>query len=176
VATKASNPTTAAAGRVAQRGPVGNVTTPVPTGSRPAIPKPTGTYVADSFTGDIAATIGGTFALAHDGEPAGLARVTMAMRVPVRKEPPASRRLVGLACWAAVLGILGAILAIRAGVGVMIGAPSWYFPAAAGIGVVGVVLTMGAFVTARARIIPWTLLGLASCALFGAFLATLLAF
>jgi hypothetical protein len=172
-----------------QRGPVdsdvNSATRPVPSGTakvssvptvaRPVIPNPAGTYVADSFTGDIAATIGGTYALAHDGEPAGLARVTMAMREPVRKEPPASRRLVGLAAWAAALGILGGILAIRAGVGILIGAPSWYFPTATAIGVLGVGLTMGAFLSARVRVVPWTLLALASCALFGAFLTTLVA-
>ena len=98
---------------------------------RPCRAKPTGTYVADSFTGDVTATMGGTFALAHDGEPAGLARVTLAMRTPVRKESPAPRRLVGLCAWAAVLGILGAILAIRAAVGVMIGTPAWFLPTAA---------------------------------------------
>ncbi len=134
-----------------------------------------GTYVADSFTGDITATMGGTPALAHDGEPAGLARVTMAMRTPVRKESPAPRRLVGLALWAAALGILGVILALRDAVGLLVGAPSYFLPLITIIGVVGVALTMGAFLTARARIIPWTLLGLASCALGGALIVTLTA-
>ncbi|HEY2795707.1 MAG TPA: hypothetical protein VGJ28_25315 [Micromonosporaceae bacterium] len=142
----------------------------------PAIPKPSGTYVADNFTGDITATMGGTFALAHDGELAGLARVTMAMREPVRKESPAPRRLVGLASWAAVLGILGAILAIRSGVGILVGAPSWFFPTETAIGIIGVCLTMASFLTARERVVPWFLLGLASCALLGAFVTTLVAF
>lgn len=142
---------------------------------RSLISKPAGTYVADSFTGDITATMGGTPALAPDGMPAGLARITMAMKEPVRRESPAPRRLVGLAAWAAALGILGTILAIWAGIGVLVGAPSWFFPTAATFGIVGVGLTMGAFVTARARNIPWTLLGLASCSLLGAFLTTLMA-
>ena len=119
--------------------------------------------------------MGGTPALAHDGEPAGLARVTMAMRTPVRKESPAPRRLVGLALWAAALGILGVILALRDAVGVLVGAPSYFLPLITIIGVVGVALTMGAFLTARARIVPWTLLGLASCALGAALIVTLTA-
>jgi hypothetical protein len=155
---------------VAQRGAA---TANAPVSDRPVVPPARGTYVADSFTGDIAATMGGTFALAHDGEPAGLARVTMAMRTPVRKESPAPRRLVGLALWAAALGILGVILAIRDAIGVLVGAPSYFLPLITVIGVVGVALTMGAFLTARARIVPWTLLGLATCALGGALIATL---
>jgi hypothetical protein len=172
-ATDASNRTMTTPGQAARGEAKRTEMSPAPTVSRPSIPKPTGTYVADSFTGDIAATMGGTFALAHDGEPAGLARVTMAMREPVRKESPAPRRLVGLASWAAILGILGAILAIRDGVGIMIGAPAWFFPTVAAIGIIGVCLTMGAFLTARARTVPWLLLGLASCALLGAFVTTL---
>ncbi len=134
-----------------------------------------GTYVADSFTGDLTATMGGGAVLAHDGEPAGLARVTLAMRPTVRREP-APRQLVGLALWAAALGILGSILAIRDAVGLFLGAPGWFMPTAALIGIVGIGLTMGAFLTARNRILPWTMLGVATCALGAVFLATLLAF
>jgi len=139
-------------------------------------PSGSGTYVADSYTGDISATMGGSPALAQDGQPAGLARVTLAMRQPIRKESPAPRRLVGLALWAAALGILGSILAIRDGIGLIAGAPAWFMPTASIIGIVGVGLTMASFLTARGRLLPWTLLGLASCALLGAFIATLLAF
>jgi hypothetical protein len=146
-----------------------------PTMSRPSIPRPTGTYVADNFTGDVAATMGGTFALAQDGEPAGLARVTMAMREPVRSDSPAPGRLIGLAGWAAALGILGAILAIRAGIGMLVGAPSWFFPTETAIGIVGVGLTMAAFLTARIKNLPWLLLGFASTALFGAFMTSVIA-
>jgi hypothetical protein len=122
-------------------------------------------YVANNFTGDITATMGGTPARAHDGEPAGLARVTLAMRPQVRKDSPAPRRLVGLALWAAGLGILGVALGIRDIVGLFTPHPSWFLPGSSLIAVIGIALTMGAFVTARARIVPWLLLGLATCAL-----------
>ena len=138
-------------------------------------PNAAGTYVADSFSGDIAATMGGTFALAHDGEPAGLARVTMAMRTPGRKESPAPRRLIGLCSWAAAIGILGTILAIRAAVAVMIGTPSWYLPTAGIIALFGILATMGSFLTARARVVPFALLGAATASLAGALIATLFA-
>jgi len=150
-------------------------TTPARTAPRSLMQNAAGTYVADSFTGDITATMGGSPALAHDGEPAGLARITMAMRNPTRRESPAPKRLVGLSVWAAALGVLGTMLAIRAGIGVLAGAPRWYFPTASLIGVAGVGLTMGAFVTAREKTLPWILLGLSTCALIGAFTATLIA-
>ncbi len=141
----------------------------------PDAPGSRGTYVADSFTGDIAMTMGGTFALAHDGEPAGLARVTMAMRTPARPDSPAPRRLIGLSLWAAALGILGVILAIRDAIGILVGAPHYFLPLIAILGIVGVALTMGGFLTARARVLPWTLMGLATCTLGGALIATMTA-
>lgn len=140
-----------------------------------AAPKATGTYVADSFSGDVAATMGGTFALAHDGEPAGLARVTLAMRQPMRKESPAPRRLVGLCSWAAAVGILGVILALRAIVAVIVGTPAWYLPTAGLIALVGIVATMGAFLTARAQMIPWALMGVATTALLANLIAVMFA-
>jgi len=157
--------------------PAGATATPTParTAPRSLIPKPSGTYVAETFTGELNTTTGTMPALARDGEPAGLARVTMAMRSPVRKDSPAPRRLIGLNVWAAALGILGAVLAIRCGIGVLAGAPRWFFPTASLIGVVGVALTMGAFVTARMRNVPWALLGLSTAALIGAFAASLIA-
>jgi hypothetical protein len=145
------------------------------TGTKAAGTNVAGTYVADSFSGDIAMTMGGTPALAHDGQPAGLARVTLAMREPVRRESPAPRRLVGLCSWAAGLGILGAIMAIRAAIAVMVGTPSWYLPTVAILGVCGVCATMGGFVTARVQTVPWALLGVATFTLAAALVATLFA-
>lgn len=146
-----------------------------PRGTTDGAAQARGTYVADSFSGDVTATMGGTFALAHDGEPAGLARVTLAMRTPARKESPAPRRLIGLCSWAAALGILGTILAIRAAVAVMIGTPSWYLPAVTIIALVGLGSTMGSFLTARARVVPWALLGVATSALLAGLIVTIAA-
>jgi hypothetical protein len=122
-------------------------------------------FVGDAFTGDLAVTRGGTPALAHDGEPAGLARVTLAMRPPTR-QTPAPGRLVGLCSWAAALGIAGLLLAFRYGVAVLAGAPQWFLSAAGITGLFGAGCTVGAFFAARRRIVPWVLLGAATCAIF----------
>jgi hypothetical protein len=126
----------------------------------PARTKP-GTYIAETYAGDIDATIGGTPVVANDGEPAGLARVTLAMR-PETKQPPAPGRLVGLCAWAAVIGLIGLVLAIRSAFAIISGAPGWFAPIAAIVGLIGFSSTLGAFVTARWRIAPWALLGVAS--------------
>jgi len=101
----------------------------------PARTKP-GTYIAETYAGDLDATMGGTPVVAHDGEPAGLARVTLAMR-PDTKQPPAPGRLVGLCAWAAVIGIIGLVLAIRSAFAIISGAPGWFAPLAAIVGLIG---------------------------------------
>jgi hypothetical protein len=130
------------------------------------------TYAADTFAGDADVTSGGSPILAQDGEPAGLARVTLAMRTPAERLPPAPRRLVGLCSWAAAVGILGVMVGIRAVVVTIIGAASWFPVTAGAVGVIGVVACMGAFVTARKAQIPWILLSVASLTLIIASILT----
>lgn len=154
-----------------QRNPIdGTITADRPTPGQ----QRAGTYVGDSYEGDIAMTMHGTPALAADGELAGLARVTMAMRPAARM--PKMRHLAGLSLWAAALGVFGFVLAIRAAIGMMVGAPDWFGPTFILLGVVGVIFTMSAFLAARMRRVPWVALGMASCALIGAVAATLAAF
>lgn len=141
-------------------------------GSIPAARTKPGTYIAETYAGDLDATIGGTPVVANDGEPAGLARVTLAMR-PDTKQPPAPGRLVGLCAWAAVIGIVGLVLAIRSAFAIMAGAPGWFTPIAAIAGLVGFSSTLGAFVTARWRIAPWALLGVASLTIIVALILVL---
>jgi hypothetical protein len=136
---------------------------------------PVGTYVADSFDGDPALTSGGSPVLAQDGEPAGLARVTLAMQKPGGDTSPAPRRLIGLCAWAAAIGIIGVVVGIWAGITAMIGAPAWYLPVASLIGLAGVAATMGAFVTARAPQMPWRLLSGATLTLIVAIILTAIA-
>ena len=137
----------------------------------PARTKP-GTYIAETYAGDLDATMGGTPVVAHDGEPAGLARVTLAMR-PDTKQPPTPGRLVGLCAWAAVIGIIGLVLAIRSAFAIISGAPGWFAPLAAIVGLIGFSSTLGAFVTARWRIAPWALLGVASLTIIVALILVL---
>jgi hypothetical protein len=132
-----------------------------------------GTYIGETYAGDLGATMGGTPVVANDGEPAGLARVTLAMR-PETKQPPAPGRLVGLCAWAAVIGIIGLVLAIRSALAILSGAPAWFAPIAAIVGLLGFTSTLGAFVTARWRIAPWALLGLASATIVVALILVLL--
>ena len=132
-----------------------------------AVPHPrsmSGTYVADTYRGDLTATSGGTPALANDGETAGLARVTLAMR-PTRAQPPAAGRLVGVCAWAAAIGIIGLVLAIRSGYAVMSGTPGWFFPLALITGLSGFAATVAAFFNTANGRRPWVLLGLASMTL-----------
>jgi hypothetical protein len=140
-------------------------------GIPPARTKP-GTYIAETYAGDLDATMGGTPVVANDGEPAGLARVTLAMR-PDTKQPPAPGRLVGLCAWAAVIGIIGLVLAIRSAFAIISGAPGWFAPVAAIVGLIGFSSTLGAFVTARWRIAPWALLGVASLTIIVALILVL---
>lgn len=122
------------------------------------------TYAAESFAGDASLTWQGTPILAPDREPAGLARVTLAMR-PEPSRPPAPGRLIGLCAWAAGVGMIGVIIALWAGITQLAGAPTWFLPTAGGIGLAGVCATMGAFVTARRHRTPWALLSAATLAL-----------
>jgi hypothetical protein len=134
--------------------------------------QPVGTYVADTFIGDATTTSGGAPFLAQDGEPAGLARITLAMRKSDGKLPPAPRRLVGLCAWAAAVGVLGVIVAIWAGITDLMGTPTWFLPTAGIIGIAGVGATMGAFVTARRPRVPWVLLAGATLTLIIAIILT----
>jgi hypothetical protein len=137
----------------------------------PARTKP-GTYIGETYAGDLDATMGGTPVVANDGEPAGLARVTLAMR-PETKEPPAPGRLVGLCAWAAVIGIIGLVLGIRSAFAIISGAPGWFAAIAPIVGLVGFTSTLGAFVTARWRTAPWALLGVASLTIIVALILVL---
>ncbi len=125
------------------------------------------TYAAESFAGNAGLTRQGSPILAPDREPAGLARVTLAMR-PEPALAPAPGRLIGLCSWAAGVGVIGVVVALWAGITQIMGAPVWFLPTAGGIGLAGVCATMGAFVTARHHWTPWALLSTATLALIAA--------
>ncbi len=95
----------------------------------------------------------------------GVSTVTGVFRRPTipRQRGPKLRTLAGLAAWAAALGLGGLVMGIR-GLIIIIATrpPHWYEPTMIVMGLVGIALTAGAFLTVQHRHAPWALLGLSS--------------
>ena len=92
-------------------------------------------------------------------------------------ETPRMRQLMGVCGWAAVLGGLGLVIAIRGFIGDLMGlAPGWYEPSMIIVGAIGIGLTVAAFVMVNRRRLPYALLGSATGALLVAMILTLNAF
>jgi hypothetical protein len=107
-------------------------------------------------------------------DPVGLSSVTGAFRRPtLGRRGPRLRRLAGLAGWAAVLGASGLVIGVR-GLIVLLATkpPHWYEPTLIGMGLAGIALTVGAFLTVQHRYLPWALLGLSSAVLVASIIAT----
>jgi hypothetical protein len=106
--------------------------------------------------------------------PAGLSSVTGAFRRPdLSRGGPNPRRLAGLAGWAAALGLLGLVVGVRGLVAILIGGiPGWYEPTLIGMGLVGIGLTSGAFLTVQRGQLPWILLGAGTAVLLSSIVAT----
>ena len=93
------------------------------------------------------------------------------------RRQPQLRQLIGVCGWAAILGVVGLVVGIRGFVGDLLGAaPGWYEPAMIAVGLVGIGLTVGAFVTVHRRRTPYILLGAASLVLVYAMTLTATAF
>jgi hypothetical protein len=79
---------------------------------------------------------------------------------------PQPQRVIGMCAWAAVLGLLGLVVAARALWAIMTGlAPGWFEPAAIGSGLAGIGLTVAGFTAIHRRYLPWAMLAAASAAL-----------
>jgi hypothetical protein len=90
---------------------------------------------------------------------------------------PRLRQLMGVCGWAAVLGGIGLVIGLRGQVGILTGQPpSWYEPSLIAVGVVGILLTVGAFLTVHRKRAPWIFLGSSSVALIVAMSLTSNAF
>jgi hypothetical protein len=90
---------------------------------------------------------------------------------------PRLRQLMGVCGWAAVLGGIGLVIGIRSLFGVLGGsAPGWYEPSIIAVGIVGIALTVGAFLTVQRRRTPWAFLGASSVVLAAAMVITTQAF
>src|SRR5436190_18996993 len=94
-------------------------------------------------------------------DPPGLSSVTGAFRRPnLSRGGPDPRRLAGLAGWAAAIGLVGLVVGVRGLVAILVGGiPGWYEPTLIGMGLVGIGLTAGAFLTVQRGRLPWYLLG-----------------
>jgi hypothetical protein len=112
----------------------------------------------------------------HQGRHAGTATgrraplwagAVAALRLPTAEDPaPPVRRMALLSTWAAVLGLIGMAVAARAFVAILFNAvPALFEPTMIVVGLAGVGLTVGAFVTVHDRRLPWLLLGAATVAL-----------
>ena len=95
----------------------------------------------------------------------------------VAREQPRMRQLMGVCGWAALLGLLGLVIGIRGFVGDLMGqAPGWYEPSMIVVGILGIGLTVSAFVTVNRGRLPYALLGAASGVLLTALFFTATAF
>jgi hypothetical protein len=95
-----------------------------------------------------------------------------------RADPgPRLRQLMGVCGWAAILGGVGLVLGLRALIGVFADdPPGWYEPSTIAAGLLGLVLTIGSFLTVRRAKAPWVLLSGASVSLAAAMVFTSMAF
>jgi hypothetical protein len=94
----------------------------------------------------------------------------------IRHPQPRLRQLVGVCAWAALLGVFGLAVGIRGFLAELLGdAPGWYEPSMIIVGMVGIGLTVGAFVTVHRHRMPYVLLTVATAALGYAVVLTLTA-
>jgi hypothetical protein len=92
-------------------------------------------------------------------------------RLPAHDDPPpAANHLAGVCAWAAVLGLGGIAVALRAFVGLVTASANWYAPTVISIGLVGILATIGAFASVHRQRLPWVLLSVATVALFAGWL------
>lgn len=90
---------------------------------------------------------------------------------------PRLRTLIGICGWAALLGGVGLIIGIRGFWGIAAGdAPGWYEPTIVTLGLIGIFITIGSFLTAHRDRVPWILLGCASVSLITGMIITTIAF
>jgi len=94
------------------------------------------------------------------------APATPFFRIPSTGDPtPPAGRIVAMCGWAAALGLVGVFLAIRALVALVGSVPGWYEPVVTADGVVGIALTVAAFLAVHREKLPWYLLSAATATL-----------
>ncbi len=90
---------------------------------------------------------------------------------------PRLRQLMGVCAWAALLGGVGLVVGIRGLVGFITAQPpDWYEPAVVTVGLCGIALTVGAFLSVQRARLPWALLSGSTAFLVAALTLTANAF
>ncbi|NUR73423.1 MAG: hypothetical protein HOU81_21605 [Hamadaea sp.] len=92
-----------------------------------------------------------------------------ALRLPEQDDPaPGSTRMLGMSAWAALLVLVGAVVAVRVFLAIVFEpGPDWLMPTVMSVGIAGTVCGGLAFATVHHRWLPWELLGTASLLLGG---------
>ena len=92
-------------------------------------------------------------------------------RFPAADDPaPTTRRVLAMSLYASALGLAGVGLGVRGFVSVLSGtAPGFYVPVLALVGLIGVALVVGAFLSIHRRTLPFLLLVAAAVPLAGDF-------
>ena len=90
-------------------------------------------------------------------------------RFPAADDPtPGTGRVLAMALYAAMLGLGGVGVGLRGLVSVIGGGvPGWYVPLLSLVGLIGVALAVGAFLSMHRRFLPWVLLLAAAVPLTG---------
>ncbi len=91
-----------------------------------------------------------------------------ALRLPEDGDPaPHQGRMVGMCAWAAVIALLGLVVAVRMFIAIVLKpGPAWLLPTVMTFGIAGTVCAGAAFATIHRQRLPWQLLGAASVLLF----------
>lgn len=99
----------------------------------------------------------------------GVRNPMRALRLPEHDDPaPDTSRMLLMSGWAALLALLGMVVAVRTFVAIVFSpGPEWLVPTVMSVGIAGTACAGLAFATVHHRWLPWQLLGLASVLLGG---------
>jgi hypothetical protein len=102
------------------------------------------------------------------------AATSRAFRLPGSDDPaPPTSKLIAMCAWASGLGLIGLLVATRAVLAMWRGDPaSWYEPSFIAVGLAGIGLTVGAFMSIQRRRLPWIMLALATIPLIASIVLT----
>jgi hypothetical protein len=106
---------------------------------------------------------------------AGLIDQETLFRFPAADDPaPATARLLAMSLYGALLGLTGVGVGLRGLIAAVGGAPFWYVPLLAFLGLLSVAAAVGSFLSIHRPTLPWLLLMAATVPLAGAVLLAFL--